>query len=572
MLVPVTQVLSDVQLLAFVALALVSLRQWRRRRGESAAWVAATFGVIGGVLVAGRLLPVSPSGQALWPWATKALLAVLFLFPYFLYRFLASIQQTKPWLSRLAPTLTGLVVVLSLAVPRLPTGSHRPVWFLLYLAVLVAQWTLLSGGVAVHLWRSGAAEASIARKRMRMLASGAAGLALIILVAGATPGHRPEAVTIITQLLALGSAAMLYLGFAPPKLLRQAWRQSEEEGLRGAVARLMSARTVEEVADTLMPTLTRLVGGVAAALTDERGRIVGAFGLNPAFTHELEAVATVGDRLRDGEVHPGLFALGLRRGSLLVWASRFTPYFGADDLAFLRYLADLADLALERCELFARERSFIASASHELRTPLTTIAGMAGILSDTWRDMSLETIEQCLEAINRQSVRVRDLVANLLDLARIENADAHVALSPISVAACGRSALEVAPPPPGRFVALNIAEEVTAVADPGGLERALTNLLVNAYRYGGPEVRVEAAALEREVLVTVSDNGNGVPPELVPQLFDPFTRGATTGSITGSGLGLAITRQLVETFGGRIGYEPARPRGARFCVHLRKAA
>jgi signal transduction histidine kinase len=571
-LVPVIQVLSDVQLLAFVALALVSLRQWRRRRGESAAWVAATFGVIGGVLVAGRLLPLSPSGQALRPWATKALLAVLFLFPYFLYRFLASIQQTKPWLSRLAPTLTGLVVVLSVAVPRLPTGSHHPAWFLLYVAVLVAQWSLLSGGVAVHLWRSGAAEASIARKRMRMLASGAAGLALIILVAGATPGHRPAAVTVTTQLLALGSAGMLYLGFAPPKLLRQAWRQSEEDALGGAVARLMSARTVEDVADTLMPTLTRLVGGVAAALTDERGRVVGAFGLNPALTHELEAVTTAGDRLRDGELHPGLFALELRRGSLLVWVSRFTPYFGTDDLAFLRYLADLADLALERCELFARERSFIASASHELRTPLTTIAGMAGILSDTWRDMSMETIEQCLEAINRQSVRVRDLVANLLDLARIENTDSPGKLSPISVAACGRGALEVAPPPPGRFVALNIAEEVTAVADPGGLERALTNLLLNAYRYGGPEVRVEAAALEREVLVTVSDNGSGVPPELVPQLFEPFTRGATTGSITGSGLGLAITRQLVETFGGRIRYEPARPRGARFCVHLRKAA
>lgn len=55
-------------------------------------------------------------------------------------------------------------------------------------------------------------------------------------------------------------------------------------------------------------------------------------------------------------------------------------------------------------------------------------------------------------------------------------------------------------------------------------------------------------------------------------LFDPFTRGADTGGISGSGLGLAITQRLVENFGGRIGYEPGTPRGARFSLHLRRAA
>jgi len=104
---------------------------------------------------------------------------------------------------------------------------------------------------------------------------------------------------------------------------------------------------------------------------------------------------------------------------------------------------------------------------------------------------------------------------------------------------------------------------MTAVADPMGLERAITNLLVNAYRYGGPLVRVEGRAVDREVVLTVSDNGDGVPADLVPHLFDPFTRGAGTGGITGSGLGLAITQRLIENFGGRIGYEPGRPRGAR---------
>src|SRR5205807_2714018 len=148
-----------------------------------------------------------------------------------------------------------------------------------------------------------------------------------------------------------------------------------------------------------------------------------------------------------------------------------------------------------------------------------------------------DMIDDCQSAIDRQGARVRELVQNLLDLSRVENDTAG-----------GPGTLEVAPPPPGREVELAIGEDLTAVADPMGLERALTNLLVNAYRYGGPLVRVEAEALEREVVLTVIDNGKWVPSDLVPHLFDPFTRGADTGGVSGSGLGLAITQRLVENF------------------------
>ena len=94
--------------------------------------------------------------------------------------------------------------------------------------------------------------------------------------------------------------------------------------------------------------------------------------------------------------------------------------------------------------------------------------------------------------------------------------------------AVGLGAPEVAPSP-GRVVDMDICEGMTAVADQMGLERAITNLLVNAYRYGGPRVRVEAEAVGREVVVTVSDNGDGVPADLVPHSVRSFTRGAATG-------------------------------------------
>lgn len=569
----VIQVLRNIELVAFTALAVVSLVQWRRRRGEAAGWVAATFGTLGGILIVGRLLPHDPSGNLTIAWATKGLLATLILFPYFLYRFMASFRPPGRWLRIAAPALTALVASGTLALPYLPKpGDPRPGWFQLYVAGLVAQWTLLAVAVAVGLWKAGKGESTIARRRMRVLASGAVGLALIMVIAGATPSHRQVTLTVATQLLSIGAAALFYLGFVPPRLLRIAWRHREDEALREAVARLMTARTVEDVGGTLIPTIPGLVGGKAAALVDGRGRVIGSFGLDADIEADLTTVLSGGD-LPNGEVQPGLLAIRLRSGSLLVWSSAFTPYFGDDDLEFLRYLADLADLALERCELFARERSFIANASHELRTPLTTISGMAGILTETWKDMPSDMIDECLTAINRQGDRVRDLVQNLLDLSRIENpSDLDATLQPVSLMAVGLGALEVAPPPPGRSVNMDIHEGMTAVADQLGLEQAITNLLVNAYRYGGPQVRVEAEAIGREVVVTVSDNGEGVPADLVPHLFDPFTRGAATGGISGSGLGLAITQRLVENFGGRIGYEPAIPTGARFSLHLRKVA
>ena len=567
------QILSDVQLVAFAGLAVVALLEWRRRRGTSAGWVAVTFAMIGGVLVVGKLLPKDAHGVLTFFWATKILLAVLVSFPYCLYRFMASLTPPRRWLRAAAPGLTGLIVAGTLALPSFPSpNGPRPVWFQVYVAALVLQWTVVSVGVAAGLWKAGRGEPAIARLRMRMLAVGAAGLALIMVIAGSTPSGRQVAVTIATQLLALGAAALFYLGFTPPAILREAWRRREWDALREAVAELMTARTVQDVARTLIPTVPGLVGAKAAALIDGRGVLLGSFGLNEQAEADLCLLADSGRE--PSELRPGLVAIGMRSGSLLVWASTFSPYFGDDDMEFLRYLADLADLALARCEVSARERNFIANASHELRTPLTTIAGMAGILTAQWKEMTPDMIDDCLSAIDRQGARVRELVQNLLDLSRVENdtAGGPGTLEPVSVMAAGRSALEVAPPPPGREVELAIGEDLTAVADPMGLERALTNLLVNAYRYGGPLVRVEAEALEREVVLTVIDNGKGVPSDLVPHLFDPFTRGADTGGVSGSGLGLAITQRLVENFGGRIGYEPGTPQGARFSLHLRRAA
>ncbi|MEK6328745.1 MAG: sensor histidine kinase [Actinomycetota bacterium] len=101
------------------------------------------------------------------------------------------------------------------------------------------------------------------------------------------------------------------------------------------------------------------------------------------------------------------------------------------------------------------------------------------------------------------------------------------------------------------------------------MEQVLVNLLTNAYRYGGSTIRLEARGTSDGVLVTVADDGDGVPDELVPKPFKRFARGSSADGVEGSGLGLAIARALVEGFGGRIWYEPGQPAGARFHFLLR---
>ena len=103
------------------------------------------------------------------------------------------------------------------------------------------------------------------------------------------------------------------------------------------------------------------------------------------------------------------------------------------------------------------------------------------------------------------------------------------------------------------------------MCDPDALERVLSNLIVNALRYGAPPVRVSAEGAGSTRIV-VADAGAGVPEELQPRLFDRFTRGRR--DVAGSGLGLSIARSYAELLGGRLRYEHAVPHGARFSLTL----
>ncbi len=227
----------------------------------------------------------------------------------------------------------------------------------------------------------------------------------------------------------------------------------------------------------------------------------------------------------------------------------------------------------ERRRLENLRDDFIGNAAHELRTPLTTLAGLAETLSRSFDVMERSDIEDAFAAMARQGERARVLIANLLDLSNIEGGRADFTITDVEVAPLVGRVLESTPPPDGKTVTAAVLNDVCVRFDPVRLEQVVTNLLVNAYRYGGAEIRITAQYEDDDrVVLTIADDGAGVAPYFVPELFEPFTRGKQSNVVRGSGIGLALCRRVVRSMDGDIWYEPNSPRGASFRVSLRRSS
>src|SRR5207249_10017703 len=136
--------------------------------------------------------------------------------------------------------------------------------------------------------------------------------------------------------------------------------------------------------------------------------------------------------------------------------------------------------------------------------------------------------------------RASALVANLLDLSQLDGGRVRFFLETVDAAAAARRALDAAPPPAGTAAEVAVPDGLAVRVDAVRFEQVLTNLLTNAYRYGGSRVRIEGSIENGTVRLAIVDDGAGVPADIVPRLFDPFTRGVSAETQGGSGIGLAL--------------------------------
>ncbi len=226
--------------------------------------------------------------------------------------------------------------------------------------------------------------------------------------------------------------------------------------------------------------------------------------------------------------------------------------------------------AIRRLETMRRD--FVANVSHELRTPVAVIQANA----ETLLDGALDTPDHArrfTDGIHRNAERLTRLIADLLDISRIEAGRRTFQPEEIQLAAAVGDTIEAAPATEESPTLLHeVDPSIRVIADPGALDQVLLNLLDNALKFTPEDgaIILRAQPRDLEVLIEVLDDGPGVEPAHQERIFERFYRadeGRTPG-LGGTGLGLSIVKHLVTAMGGEVGYSRRDEGGARFWFTL----
>lgn len=556
-------ILQWIGVFAWPLLGFLAFRSWIKRRDAASAWLSATFATLGFVVIAGRF--TQNFGHAPWEiWSTKLLIAILALFPYFLYRFTTTFLKYIPWLRWSARLLTGAVIISALLLPDVPrTGDPRPGYFSALVVLLLLQWTYLSVVVVVRLWRSGKKLPSVTRRRMRTLAAGAAGLAIALLIAGSAPAGREVSwAQIGTQVLALLSGPLFLLGFAPPSIVLSHWRSEEEQALSEVQVALVKALSQTEIAQAILPRVIGLLGGKGAAILNPEGKTLGVLALDEEDLQSIRRRLPENPESYKAIKADGNLVLSMDSGWLIVTISSFTPYFGDVEITMVEGLSALTDLALARARSFQLQqqatdamRDFIAIASHDLRTPVTVINGLQQTMQQKWDAISDDQKKEFNEAIGRQTRQLNRLIHDLLTVSKVETDEVEVVPTVLDVVPMLHETLSsLASDVQTSYEGPQIA---MVFADLDHVERILQNYVRNALVHGAPPIETKVLSESGSVIVEVRDHGPGVPPEFAPRLFEKFARADKKKSRAtgGTGLGLSIVRGLARANGGEAWFQ-----------------
>jgi signal transduction histidine kinase len=232
------------------------------------------------------------------------------------------------------------------------------------------------------------------------------------------------------------------------------------------------------------------------------------------------------------------------------------------------------ELEEQNAQLRESERlksDLVNTVSHELRTPLSGVLGFTKLLLT--RDFDSETRRHYLGIVDAQARRLSDLLDDFLDVRRIEEGRFERAQELVDMATLLREEAQLySQQSPKHEVAVEIDHPPLAVlGNPDRLRQVIGNLISNAIKYSpqGGVVEVSADQENGSVRVEVRDEGMGIPLSQQSQIFTKFFRGhAPASGITGTGLGLAVSRDIVESHGGRIGFQSAEGKGTTFFVEL----
>ncbi|MCC9306146.1 DUF4118 domain-containing protein [Kitasatospora sp. RB6PN24] len=359
----------------------------------------------------------------------------------------------------------------------------------------------------------------------------------------------------------------------------------------GLARRSQQAARAKAEAQVLARLAGETVESGARALPELLAELREVFALDSAGVlvrsgEEWQPVAASGEPLPQ-RPEDAAFAADLGQGAVLVLAG---PALSQEDARLLGPFVTQLRLARERERLAAAASTaealahtdrlhitLLEAVEHDLRTPLAAIATAAARLDAIDEDTGPREIRRLGAGIGTESARMLHLVANLLDLSRLQVGAVPVTPCPTELAAVVDAALASLPEEERTVgVRIDLPDDLPKVeADPGLLERALANVVANARTWSPPgaEVKIDAGAVAGRIDVRVIDRGPGIAATDPESLFQPFRRTERhpDGTAGGVGLGLAVARGFVEAMDGELTVETTPGGGATFVFGLRAA-
>jgi K+-sensing histidine kinase KdpD/DNA-directed RNA polymerase specialized sigma24 family protein len=259
----------------------------------------------------------------------------------------------------------------------------------------------------------------------------------------------------------------------------------------------------------------------------------------------------------------------------------------SEDVEVFRMLASQASLALANVRRFEEQqqvidrlegldrmkRDWLSTVSHELRTPLTVINGMGRMLEDQWATLDEDTRVDFLARINANAATLDRVIAQLLDFSRLDSGQLRPEITQIDLSSLLTTVVDRLRTLFGEHILeVDVEPGLFAVADPGLIERIIENLLSNAAKYtpAGTRVAVGAHAEDDDVVVTVGDEGPGIPANELARIGERFFRGGDvmTRTTRGTGLGLAVVSEILQQHGSHLDVQSEVGIGSVFSFRL----
>lgn len=228
-------------------------------------------------------------------------------------------------------------------------------------------------------------------------------------------------------------------------------------------------------------------------------------------------------------------------------------------------------IATAEAELDAKNKEFISVATHELRTPLTAIIGYLSMVYEDMGSKLSSDVKPAIEQAYKGTIKLKDLVNDLLDVARLEGGRTEFNLKPVNISPIINSVIDnLSVTAKEKQVSLEYksSDGATAHADESRLGIVLNNFVSNAIKYNRPSGTITVSHQQKDgyLVVSVQDTGLGIPKEQQAHMFEKFFRvqDADRKNVVGTGLGMYITKKYIEAMGGKVWFESVHGKGTTF--------